>query len=202
MNYYLWISGEEHGPYTLDQIRAAVNDGTVNAQQTARAADSSEWKPLSQVVDLAPAKSAAKSQKATQPSKSAEAPAAQTTSTPSSSSGCITRTQGSIIVALLCIGLGFPFLSFLKPAPRWEYKKLVFLTDVRHGRTGLGALSYNSINLDESLLDSMGSRGWELVTSYLEMETAFPNFGKEDYLTGLQPNIRPQSLVLIFKHPN
>jgi hypothetical protein len=115
-----------------------------------------------------------------------------------------TRAQGYAVIALLCIGLCFPFLSFLKPDPpdpQWEYKKLVFLTDKRHDRTGFGALSYSSIQLDESRLESMGSKGWELATSYLEMETAFPNFGKEDYVTGLQPNIRPQSLVLIFKRP-
>lgn len=201
MNYYLWISGEEHGPYALEQIRAAVENGTINAQQTARTEDNSDWKPISQLVHLTAAKPAAKPQQPAQQSKPAQAPTTQTTSTPSSSSGGITRNQGSIIVALLCIGLGFPFLSFLKPAPRWEYKKLVFLTDGQPARTGFGARDYNSIKLDESLLESMGSQGWELVTSYLEMETAFPNFGKEDYVTGLQPNIRPQSLVLIFKHP-
>jgi len=41
----------------------------------------------------------------------------------------------------------------------------------------------------------------ELVDSYLEMETVHPNFGDSRYVTGLQPNVRPQRLVLIFERP-
>jgi hypothetical protein len=41
----------------------------------------------------------------------------------------------------------------------------------------------------------------EMAGSHLEMETAFPNCGKEDYMNGLQPNIRPQSLTILFKRP-
>ena len=52
MNYYLWISGTEHGPYTLEQVRAAVADGAIKDQQTARTEDSSEWKPLSQIAHV------------------------------------------------------------------------------------------------------------------------------------------------------
>ena len=54
MNYFLWFSGQEHGPYTEEQIRAAVDDGTINSQETARIEDSSEWKPLSELVRLKP----------------------------------------------------------------------------------------------------------------------------------------------------
>ena len=34
---------------------------------------------------------------------------------------------------------------------------------------------------------------------YLEMETAFPNSGSAKYVTGPQPNVRPQRLVLILQ---
>ena len=34
---------------------------------------------------------------------------------------------------------------------------------------------------------------------YVENETAWPNFGKDEFVTGLQPNVRAQSLVMIFK---
>lgn len=62
---------------------------------------------------------------------------------------------------------------------------------------------------DSSLVCADGSEqwvelksiGWEMVGSHLEMETAFPNFGKDDFVNGLQPNIRPQSLTLLFKRP-
>jgi hypothetical protein len=31
------------------------------------------------------------------------------------------------------------------------------------------------------------------------METAHPNFGNSEYVTGLQPNIRPQRVVLVLR---
>jgi hypothetical protein len=121
--------------------------------------------------------------------------------TAGASASGVNRLQGHFIIGLLCIGLGLPFWNALKPVPRWEYKKVVVLTSGIRDRTGVGALSNSSISLDESMLESMGADGWELAGSYLELETAFPNFGRGDLVTGLQPNIRPQSLVLIFKRP-
>jgi hypothetical protein len=80
----------------------------------------------------------------------------------------------------------------------YEYTHINFLAGSNQ-RTGYSALKYASINFDKSILNKMGSEGWEMVGCYLEMETAFPNLGTGDYVTGLQPNIRPQCLVVIFK---
>lgn len=52
MNYYLWIAGKEHGPYTPDQIKEAVLEGTVTVQQTARRADSHDWVPLGTIAEV------------------------------------------------------------------------------------------------------------------------------------------------------
>ena len=52
MNYYLWISGQEHGPYTLEQIQQSIDEGDINPQQTARTEDGSEWKPISNLAAL------------------------------------------------------------------------------------------------------------------------------------------------------
>jgi hypothetical protein len=52
MNYYLWTAGKEHGPYTLEQVKEAVLEGTVTIQQTARRADSHDWVSLGTIVDL------------------------------------------------------------------------------------------------------------------------------------------------------
>lgn len=52
MNYYIWIAGKEHGPYTLEQVKEAVLEGTVTIQQTARRADSHDWVPLGSIVEL------------------------------------------------------------------------------------------------------------------------------------------------------
>ena len=112
----------------------------------------------------------------------------------------MTKKQGSIIITLLLIALGFPFFSFFRPAQTCEYKHITVRAGLNK-RTGTDAFEYSSIKFNDSDLDALGKCGWELVGSYLELETAFPNFGKTDYVTGLQPNIRPQCLVLIFKRP-
>ena len=46
-----------------------------------------------------------------------------------------------------------------------------------------------------------GAMGLVPTELYLEIETAFPNFGSADYVTGLRDNVRPQRLVLILKRP-
>lgn len=40
---------------------------------------------------------------------------------------------------------------------------------------------------------------WELVGTVTEIETVHPNFGKEDYVTGIQPNTRTSGTILIFR---
>ena len=84
---------------------------------------------------------------------------------------------------------------------KWEYKTVNITPSANNSRTGTGASEYNAITPSETQLNTLGGEGWELVSSYLEMETAYPNFGDEKYVTGIQPNIRPQSVVLLFKRP-
>lgn len=79
----------------------------------------------------------------------------------------------------------------------WEYKVIYFSGD--NARDGIDAFKYQSITPDEDDLNKFGAEGWEIATSYLEMETAFPNFGKDEYHTGIKENVRPQRLVIILK---
>jgi len=58
-----------------------------------------------------------------------------------------------------------------------------------------------AVFIEQSELDSLGSEGWELVSTYLEIETAFFNFGKSDLHTGIKENVRPQAVVALFKRP-
>jgi hypothetical protein len=83
---------------------------------------------------------------------------------------------------------------------RWEYK-LVHVTAEGHDRVGKGSLNFASVTPSTDELNKLGVQGWELATSYLELETAFPNFGNDKYVSGIQPNVRPQRLVLIFRRP-
>lgn len=81
---------------------------------------------------------------------------------------------------------------------KWEYK-VVTVQAEGHERSGAEAAKNSSVTPSEEMLNKLGNEGWELSTSYLEMETAWYNFGKGEYVIGLQPNIRPQRVVLIFK---
>ncbi len=82
---------------------------------------------------------------------------------------------------------------------KWEYKTVKIATSEINSRNGSAAMKYSSIDISDDTLNVYGKEGWELVNTYLEMETAFPNFGDSKYVTGIRENIRPQLLVLIFK---
>ncbi|HEY0194149.1 MAG TPA: hypothetical protein VGC42_23690 [Kofleriaceae bacterium] len=84
--------------------------------------------------------------------------------------------------------------------PRYEYKLITTLAAPPPERTGADALEVASITPDERELSRLGGQGWDVVASYLELETAYPNFGDRKYVTGLQPNIRPQRLVIVLRH--
>lgn len=81
---------------------------------------------------------------------------------------------------------------------KWEYKVLPVYSDI-NPKVEIASLSYSTVTPNDSTLNVLGLEGWELVSSYLEMETTHPNFGDSKYVTGLQPNVRPQRAVLIFK---
>ena len=88
----------------------------------------------------------------------------------------------------------------VSPIYGWEYETLKCNTE-GNSRTGKEALRPASIHLEKGIIQEMGKDGWELISSYLELETAYPNFGNDDYVTGLRDNVRPQNLVLIFRRP-
>ena len=106
-------------------------------------------------------------------------------------------------------GLARPPAIEVRPTMQiWEYKIERFGNalaanpkDVTVLREYDDAKDATSVFIDHSELDSLGRDGWELVSTYLEMETAFYNFGKSDLHTGIKENVRPQAVVAIFKRP-
>ena len=82
---------------------------------------------------------------------------------------------------------------------RYEYK-VVAVASNASGRTGEDAMKAAMVTIDEKELTRLGNQGWEIVTSFIEVETAYPNFGDAKYVTGLQTNVRPQRLILILRH--
>ena len=57
MKYYVWNQNQEQGPYTLEELRTSVNDGTLNRDQPARQEDSTEWNLLREIVNQVPQRS-------------------------------------------------------------------------------------------------------------------------------------------------
>jgi len=102
----------------------------------------------------------------------------------------------STIFLLLILILHYPVSS--KENYIWEYKKVVFTGD-GFSRIGEEAFKSSSIYISENYLNELGSEGWELISATLEMETAFPNFGNEQYVTGIRENTRPQRIICFFK---
>lgn len=81
---------------------------------------------------------------------------------------------------------------------KWEYKVLPVSRDI-NPIVERESLYPSTVTPNDSTLNALGMEGWELISSYLEMETTHPNFGDSKYVTGLQPNVRPQRAILIFK---
>lgn len=107
--------------------------------------------------------------------------------------------KNSLIVAILAIITGLAACSKKEEkeeAQKWEYKVLEVF--------GLGSSDYfcrGYYQAPTDKFDELGQEGWEMVDAYSKIETVHPNFGNKEYVTGLQPNTRTQSIVYIFKRP-
>lgn len=112
----------------------------------------------------------------------------------------------SVLLALLILTVLYGIISIrsslgVTKEQKWEYKTVTVTPSTKSNRMGTGAGDFSIIEQSEEQLNELGADGWELVSSYLELETAFPNFGDQKYVTGIQPNVRPQDVVLLFKRP-
>ena len=107
----------------------------------------------------------------------------------------------SVICGLMIVLIALISVNIVHK-PEYEYCVKQYFPEESHERTGdnfADTAAYTTIAVNNDELNSLGAQGWEIVTSYIETETAWPNFGNNDYVTGLQPNVRPQSLVVILK---
>lgn len=85
---------------------------------------------------------------------------------------------------------------FLSCTSKWEYKVISI-----KGQDSETLAKYQAKNFDinEAYLNELGAEGWELVSVYEKIETVHPNFGNDDYVTGLQPNVRTTDVNFVFK---
>jgi hypothetical protein len=113
---------------------------------------------------------------------------------------------------LLSIFIALIIFTSCQNKMKWEYKTVYFDAQkiesleksyMKTSESFEQRVSSTSILPSDSSLNKFGIVGWEIATSYLEMETVFPNLlASGDGVNGLQPNVRPQRLVVIFKRPS
>jgi len=137
--YILWIDGAEHGPYTIEQIKAAVSGGTINPQQTARTESSAEWLPLSQIAPLTPAPSADQA-------AGKAAPAAKNPAKPAPAIGN-TSTLVSVVAIFLLVFIAWKAIEAQKP-PRFQFM--------------VAAPTDSTFSLE---MNELGREGWEIVSA-------------------------------------
>jgi hypothetical protein len=99
------------------------------------------------------------------------------------------------------------YINSLKGPIQWKYTyssvpaRSARYTSLDADRTGHDAMSATQIDREilKSLTEEMTNSGWEFAGTAMEIETAYPNFGKDEYVTGLRENIRPQALLIVFR---
>lgn len=106
------------------------------------------------------------------------------------------KTIFSIITVALLMGISSCTKEEEKPQlQKWEYKTLTVPGNA------YSPFLPKRISVPMNELTTLGIQGWELVDVYTHIETVHPNFGNDKYVTGLQPNIRTDSIVYVFKRP-
>lgn len=92
----------------------------------------------------------------------------------------------------LCLLLSVAFLSSCANR-KWEYKT-VSINGCFAGETASPTFCDPS-----SMLNELGKEGWELVGTYTEIKTVFPNFGREEYVTGIRTNTATNIVNFVLK---
>ena len=86
-------------------------------------------------------------------------------------------------------------LTLFSCTEKWEYK----IVTVKGTEQGTGKFLSNKFDVSDESLNLFGKDGWELVDTYTKTETVHPNFGNEQYVSGLQPNVRTEEINFVFK---
>ena len=107
----------------------------------------------------------------------------------------LTLMSQVVLIVLLCV-----VIIIISWPEKWEYKAVKVSGEF--SSTSYSLEKFLPARMDESRLTSKLNLlygKWELVAGITEIETVHPNFGKEDYVTGIQPNTRSRNVILIFR---
>jgi hypothetical protein len=200
--YYTDNSGDVQGPVSKNDLEDLHRSGQISATTKICQEGSENWIPFYQfaVPDL-PKPQENQKQKSTDPTQEAR-PNVKSSTAESDDHWLHKRYFIPLIIALS--GFGFLFSQTMNRPQEWEYETMEILAASQAFPDSSGnfaKLDTRTIPDISARLKAMGLLEWELIDSFLENETAHPNFGAENLVTGLQPNVRPRKLVLIFKRP-
>lgn len=92
------------------------------------------------------------------------------------------------LIALLSVAL-------LSCSDKWEYKMVA----VKGKEQDAAKFKSNKFDVTDESLNLFGKNGWELVGIFEKTETVHPNFGNDQYVSGLQPNVRTAEINFVFK---
>lgn len=87
-------------------------------------------------------------------------------------------------------------LLVLSCTSKWEYK-IVSVKGVE--QETMPKFQTNKFDVSDESLNLFGKDGWELVGIYNKTETVHPNYGNDQYVSGLQPNVRTAEIDFVFK---
>ncbi len=91
-------------------------------------------------------------------------------------------------------------LSLVALLSSCAHKKYEYKTIKVEAQTGsYGDFSSTTLSDPTSELNKLGAEGWELVGVYTETNTVFPNFGKDEYVTGIRTNTRTSCVNFVLK---
>lgn len=100
---------------------------------------------------------------------------------------------------LICCVMATALVSCGTKNQSWEYKVVKVAGKDAEVMADYGSLVYGD---QTTMLNKMGNDGWELISTYTEVSTAFPNFGNSGYVTGIRENVRTSVINFVFKRPN
>jgi len=94
-----------------------------------------------------------------------------------------------VLIAIAGVGL-------VSCTSKWEYK-VVSVKGTDEG--SMADFQSHKLEVSEESLNPLGEDGWELVGIYEKTETVHPNFGNDQYVSGIQPNVRTAEVNFVFK---
>jgi len=100
---------------------------------------------------------------------------------------------------LICCVMATALVSCGTKNQSWEYKIVKVAGKDAEVMADYGSLVYGD---QTTMLNKMGKDGWELISTYTEVSTAFPNFGNSGYVTGIRENVRTSVINFVFKRPS